>query len=122
LPLKGECLFDRERHSERENTSRGSRRGRSRLPAEQGARCGARSQDPGTMTRAEGRRLMTGPPRHPHMARLLRCRCTATCLRHGLWQRGPRKREVMVVQGYKIISPFLILNKNKGWRLVMVQK
>jgi len=54
--------------SERGNTSRGrgegeagfllSRepdagldpRGRSRLPAEQGARCGARSQAPGTMT------------------------------------------------------------------------
>ncbi|XP_064430687.1 integrator complex subunit 6-like isoform X8 [Mirounga angustirostris] len=43
-------LFDRERHSERGDTSRGSGRGRSRLPTKQGARCGARSQDPGTMT------------------------------------------------------------------------
>ncbi|XP_027462694.1 COMM domain-containing protein 10 isoform X2 [Callorhinus ursinus] len=40
----------RERHSERGNTSRGSGRGRSRPPVEQGARCGARSQDPGIMT------------------------------------------------------------------------
>ncbi|XP_054363184.1 lymphocyte activation gene 3 protein isoform X3 [Mirounga angustirostris] len=43
-------LFDRERHRERGNTSRGSGRGKSRLPAEQGARCGSRSQDPGIMT------------------------------------------------------------------------
>ncbi|XP_077932395.1 YEATS domain-containing protein 4 isoform X2 [Halichoerus grypus] len=43
-------LFDRERHSESRNTSRGSGRRRSRLPAEQGARCGTRSQDPGIMT------------------------------------------------------------------------
>ena len=56
-------LFDREIHSERGIASR--RRGRSRLPAEQGAQCGARSQDPGIMTWAEGRRLMTEPPRHP---------------------------------------------------------
>ncbi len=33
-------LFDRDRHSERGNTSRRSGRGRSRLPIEQGARCG----------------------------------------------------------------------------------
>nr|XP_035941639.1 syntaxin-8 isoform X6 [Halichoerus grypus] len=39
-----------ERHSERGNTSRGSGRGRSRLPAAQGAGCGARSRDPGIMT------------------------------------------------------------------------
>jgi len=32
------------------NISRGSGRGRSVLPAEEGARLGARSQDPGTMT------------------------------------------------------------------------
>ncbi|XP_064445917.1 ER membrane protein complex subunit 1 isoform X9 [Mirounga angustirostris] len=38
------------RYSERGNTSRGSGRGRSRLPAELGARCGARSQHPGIMT------------------------------------------------------------------------
>ncbi|XP_064439042.1 telomerase-binding protein EST1A isoform X7 [Mirounga angustirostris] len=53
------------RHSERGNTSRGSGRGRSRPLMEQGARCRARSQDPGIMTRAEGRRLMTEPPRRP---------------------------------------------------------
>ncbi|XP_027430676.1 mitochondrial inner membrane protease subunit 2 isoform X3 [Zalophus californianus] len=35
---------------ERESTSRGSSRGRSRLPAEQGTRCGTQSQDPGIMT------------------------------------------------------------------------
>ena len=33
------------------------RRGRSKLPAEQGAYCGAPSQDPGIMTWAEGRHL-----------------------------------------------------------------
>ena len=40
----------------RGSTSRGSsrRRGRSRLPTEQGPRCGAQSQDPGIMTCAEG--------------------------------------------------------------------
>uniref|UniRef100_A0A452VAI4 Methionine-R-sulfoxide reductase B1 n=1 Tax=Ursus maritimus TaxID=29073 RepID=A0A452VAI4_URSMA len=36
----------RERQRERKH-KQGSGRGRSRLPAEQGARCGARSQDPG---------------------------------------------------------------------------
>jgi len=41
---------------------RGRGRGRGRLPVEQGAPCGARSRDPGTMTWAEGRRLMTEPP------------------------------------------------------------
>ncbi|XP_077931718.1 gamma-aminobutyric acid receptor-associated protein-like 1 isoform X2 [Halichoerus grypus] len=45
-----ESVYGKGRHSERGNTSSGSGRGRSRLPAEQGARCGARSQDPGTMT------------------------------------------------------------------------
>ncbi|XP_073750603.1 dnaJ homolog subfamily C member 15 isoform X2 [Callorhinus ursinus] len=40
----------RERHSESRNTSRGSGRGRNRLPAEQRARRGTRSQDPGIMT------------------------------------------------------------------------
>ncbi|XP_045753462.2 UBX domain-containing protein 2A-like [Mirounga angustirostris] len=43
-------ISHRERHSKRGNTSRGSGGGRSRLPAEQGAQCGAQSQDPGTMT------------------------------------------------------------------------
>jgi len=43
-------LFDRERDSEIGNISRRSGRGRSRPPAEQGAQCGARSQDPGIMT------------------------------------------------------------------------
>ncbi|XP_064441016.1 large ribosomal subunit protein eL34 isoform X1 [Mirounga angustirostris] len=43
------CVRDRD--TAREGTqARGSGRGRSRLPAEQGARCGARSQDPGIMT------------------------------------------------------------------------
>jgi len=37
---EGEAGF----HSERGNTGRGSGRGRGRLPAERGARCGARSQ------------------------------------------------------------------------------
>jgi len=46
-------LRERER-----NSMRGERvRGRSRLPAELGARCGTRSQDSGIMTRAEGSRL-----------------------------------------------------------------
>ena len=39
-----------ERDTERGNTSKGSVRGRSRIPAEQGAQCGARSQDSGVMT------------------------------------------------------------------------
>ena len=49
----------RERESERGNTSRGSGRGRSRLPTEQGAWCRAQSQDPGIMTQAEGRGFNT---------------------------------------------------------------
>jgi len=40
----------------RESTSRGRRRGRSRLPTEQGARRGAPPQDP---------EIMTEPPRSP---------------------------------------------------------
>ncbi|XP_064441176.1 ATP-binding cassette sub-family E member 1 isoform X1 [Mirounga angustirostris] len=51
--------------NERGNTSTRSGRGRSRLPAGQGAQCWTLSQDPGIMTRAEGRRLTTEPPRHP---------------------------------------------------------
>jgi len=47
---KKQYLCPSERGSERGNTSKRSVRGRSRLPMEQGARCGARSQDPGTMT------------------------------------------------------------------------
>jgi len=43
-------LFDRDRDSESRNTGRGSGRGRSRLPAEQRAPCGTRSQDAGIMT------------------------------------------------------------------------
>ncbi|XP_064431004.1 exocyst complex component 4 isoform X3 [Mirounga angustirostris] len=53
----------RERDRKRGDTSRGSGRGRSRPPAEQGAPCGARSQDPGIMTQAEGRCPTTEPPR-----------------------------------------------------------
>ena len=41
------------------------RRGRSRLPAEQGARHGTRSQDPGIMTDAEADASLTEPPRCP---------------------------------------------------------
>jgi len=48
-------LFDRERAQVGRVVDRGRRR--SRLPAEQGARCGARSQHPGIMTWAEGRHL-----------------------------------------------------------------
>nr|XP_035964966.1 coagulation factor XIII B chain isoform X3 [Halichoerus grypus] len=45
------CIHrERERHSERGNTSRGSGRGRSRPPTEQGAQQGARSQDSEIMT------------------------------------------------------------------------
>ena len=43
--------------SDRESTSKWSRRGRSRLPTEQGAWCGAQSQDPKIMTRAKSRCL-----------------------------------------------------------------
>lgn len=58
-------LFNRERDSEKGNTSRGSGRGRSWLPAEQRARPGVWSQDPGIITWAEGRHLTMEPPRHP---------------------------------------------------------
>ena len=60
-------LFDRERHSKRGNTSRGisKGRGRSRLPAKQGAQRGAQSQDPRITTQAECRCLTSEPPRHP---------------------------------------------------------
>ena len=50
-------LFICQRERERASTGRQSGRGRSRLPAEQGARCGTRSQDAGIMTWAEGSRL-----------------------------------------------------------------
>jgi len=56
-------IWQRERESTSRENSRG--RGRSRLPAKQGARCGARSQDPEIMTQAKGRRLTTEPPRRP---------------------------------------------------------
>ena len=46
-------LFDTER--EKISTSSWSGRGRSRLPKEQGAHCGAQSQDPRIMTWAKGR-------------------------------------------------------------------
>ena len=46
-----------ETDSERGNTSRGTGRGRSRLPTEQGVRYGAWSQDPGITTWAKGRCL-----------------------------------------------------------------
>ena len=50
-------LFDRQR------SQVGRERGGSRLPAEQRARCGARSQDLGIMTRAESRGF--NPLSHP---------------------------------------------------------
>ena len=53
-------LFERER-AQAEERIRG--RERSKYPAEQGAPCGVRSQDPRFMTQAEGR--PTGPPKHP---------------------------------------------------------
>ena len=57
--LKRSYLFIWERERVRESTSRGSSRGRrrSRLPAEQGAQCGTRSQDLRITTWAEGRGL-----------------------------------------------------------------
>ena len=54
-------FFDRKRERERAHAG-GNGRGRSRLPAEQGARCGARSQDLGIMTWAEGRRSTDWAP------------------------------------------------------------
>ena len=55
------CICERETErahmSERETRSRGRGRGRSRLSAQQGARCRAQSQDPRTMTWAQGRCL-----------------------------------------------------------------
>ena len=49
-------LFEREWEHKQEGRGRG--RGRSRLSVEQGTRCGARSQDPGIMTWAEGSCLL----------------------------------------------------------------
>ena len=49
-----------------ESVCRGRGRGRSRLPAEQGAWCGARCQYFRIMTWTEGRRLTDRPPRCPN--------------------------------------------------------
>ena len=50
-------LFICQREWAQADREAGRGRGRSKLPAEQGARCGTRSQDPGIMTWAEGSRL-----------------------------------------------------------------
>jgi len=62
-------LFD----SEKGNTSRGRGGGRNRLPTELRARRGARSQDSGIMTWAEGRCLTTELPRRPFEMFYSRC-------------------------------------------------
>ena len=54
-------IWERRRDSDREHKLR--RRGRSRLPTEQGAWCGAPFQDPGIMTWAKGKRLTNWSPR-----------------------------------------------------------
>ena len=80
--------FER-RDSERASTNRwmDRERGRSRLPTEQGAQCGARSQDPGIMTWAKGRRLthwITQAPQgndkviEEHMGSKNHCVCVRT--------------------------------------------
>uniref|UniRef100_A0A8C7BYE9 Striatin n=1 Tax=Neovison vison TaxID=452646 RepID=A0A8C7BYE9_NEOVI len=56
-------LSDRQRSQVGREAGREREGGGSRLPAEQRARCGARSQDPGIMTRAEGRGF--NPLSHP---------------------------------------------------------
>lgn len=58
---------------QRKNTSRGSRRGKSRLPAEQGVRCGAQPQNPGIRSWAEDRHSTTESPRHPNNLRFFSC-------------------------------------------------
>jgi len=64
-------IYLREREQAQVGREAGRGRGRSRLPAEQGARRGARSQDPGTMTWAEGRRSTTEPPRRHQKSKFL---------------------------------------------------
>ena len=67
-------IWQRERQREREH-KQGEGRGKSRLPTEQGAWCGARSQDPEIMTQAEGSRLTkTEPPRCPLLLFFKNCR------------------------------------------------
>ena len=58
-------IWQREQESTSRQSSRG--RGRSRLPTEQGARCGAQSQDPGIKTWAEGSHLTNGATQAPHI-------------------------------------------------------
>ena len=59
------CLFIWQREWERAQAEgvAGRRRGRSRLPAEQGAQCGAQSQNPEIMTQVKGR-FLTGWATH----------------------------------------------------------
>jgi len=70
-------LFIWEREWERESMRGGRVRGRSRLPAEQGAQCGTRSQDPGIMTWAKGSRLTNWATQAPQNN-------TTGCLRYHL--------------------------------------
>ena len=67
---------------ERESRSGGRGRGASRLPSEQGARCGAPSQDPEIMTWAQGRRLTNWATQAPLITNnfVNRDHCQAVCL------------------------------------------
>ena len=58
-------LFIYQRERNRDSESKVGRRGRSRSPTEQGARCGAQSQDPAIMTWVEGRSLSGWATRYP---------------------------------------------------------
>jgi len=63
-------IYLRERAQAQARGGRG--RGRIRLPTEQGAQCGTRSQDPEIMTWAEGRRLANWATQVPHYCWVLR--------------------------------------------------
>ena len=78
-------IFDSERERERAQVGGVAGRGRSSLPTEQGARCGAWPQDPGIMTGAKGRGF--NPLSHPGAPgiRFLKSLTSDSNLGLGLW-------------------------------------
>ena len=108
-------LTERETASDRENTSRGSGRGRRRLLAEQGAWCTAWSQGHRITPWAEGTRLTTEPPRRPwnrHFDVVLAC-CWPSYHRSGgssafrPWMK-PWKVRLWIRENYCIYSKIIM--------------
>ena len=79
-------------HRQRSQVGReaGRERGRSRLPAEQRARCGTRSQDPEIMTWAEGRGLTHWATQAPRRQVFLRASrgSSSECAGHTQWRQS----------------------------------